>query len=152
MSALECKLEEAKAALASETTNLKLRLNESEKLLSVQQQQQQQQQVQVQQQQQECARQGRERVFIEHKIAMLDQQQSAAAAAEAAAAARGDAERAATAALERVSAVSAVLKKMANLDEGLEGDCTCLQCMQSLADPVLLQVMAALHQAPPRDF
>jgi hypothetical protein len=74
-------------------------------LLSVQhQQQQQQQQVQVQQQQQqECARQEREGVFIEHKIAMLDQQQSAAAAAEAAAAAaRGDAERAATAALERV--------------------------------------------------
>lgn len=80
---------------------------------------------------------------------MLDQQQSAAAAA---AAARGDAERAATAALERVAAVSAVFKKMVNLDEGLEGDCTCLQCMQSLADPVLLQVMAAQHQAPPRDF
>ena len=151
MSALECKLEEAKAALASETTNLKLRLNESEKLLSVQQQQQQQQ-VQVQQQQQECARQGRERVFIEHKIATLDQQQSAAAAAEAAAAARGDAERAATAALERVAAVSAVFKKMANLDEGLEGDCTCLQCMQNLADPMLLQVMAAQHQGSPRDF
>jgi cell division protein FtsB len=141
-------LEEAKAALASETTNLKLRLSESEELLSVQhQQQQQQQQVQVQQQQQECARQGRERVFIEHKIAMLDQQQSAAAAAEAAAAAaRGDTERAATAALERVAAVSAVFKKMANIDEGLEGDCTCLQYMQSLADPVLLQVMAALQR------
>jgi hypothetical protein len=84
---------------------------------------------------------------------MLDQQQSAAADAEAAAAAaRGDAERAVTAALERVAAISAVFKKMANLDEGLEGDCTCLQCMQSLADPVLLQVMAAQHQAPPRDF
>jgi propanediol dehydratase large subunit len=82
---------------------------------------------------------------------MLDQQQSAAAAAEAAAAARGYAERDATAALERVAAVAAVFK-MANLDEGLEGDCTCLQCMQSLADPVLLQVMAAQHQVPPRDF
>ena len=42
---------------------------------------------------------------------------------------------------ERIAAVSAVFKKMANLDEGLEGDCTCLQCMQALADPVLLQVM-----------
>ncbi len=128
---LEAKLAEAKAALASETADLKLRLSASENLCSVHQQQQQQ----------ELARQERERTFMEHKIAKMAEQQSAAAAAEsAAAAARAAAELAATSAKERVAAVSAVFKKMANLDEGLEGDCTCLSCMQGLADPVLLQV------------
>ena len=76
------------------------------------------------------------------KLAKLEEQQLAAAASESAAAAtQAAAERMTATANERIAAVSAVFKKMANLDEGLEGDCTCLQCMQALADPVLLQVM-----------
>ena len=67
---------------------------------------------------------------------------AAAAVESAAATAQAVAQHAAAAANERIAAVSAVFKKMANLDEGLEGDCTCLQCMQALADPVLLQVRA----------
>ena len=129
---LEMKLAETKAALASEATDLKQRLAASENLCSVHQQQHQQ----------ECARQERERKFVEQKLAKLEEQQLAAAASESAAAAtQAAAERMTATASERIAAVSAVFKKMANLDEGLEGDCTCLQCMQALADPVLLQVM-----------
>jgi chromosome segregation ATPase len=129
---LEATLAETKAAHASETTDLKLRLASAEKMCSIHQQQHQQ----------ETSRQERERLFVEQKLAKLEEQQSAAAAAEsAAAAARAEAERSAAAATERIAAVSAVFKKMANLDEGMEGDCTCLQCMQTLADPVLLQVI-----------
>jgi hypothetical protein len=139
---LEAKLAEAKAALALETADLKLRLSASENLCSMH----------LQQQQQELARQERERAFMEHKIAKMEAQQSAAAAAEsaaaaaesAAAAACAAAELAASSAKERVAAVSAVFKKMSNLDEGLEGDCTCLSCMQGLTDPVLLQVCRSL--------
>lgn len=129
---LEATLVETKAAHASETADLKLRLTSSEKMCSIHQQQHQQ----------ESSRQERERLFVEQKLAKLEEQQSAAAAAESAAAvARAEAERSAAAATERIAAVSAVFKKMANLDEGMEGDCTCLQCMQTLADPVLLQVI-----------
>ncbi len=147
VNSLEAKLAETKAAHSSETSQLKLRLSAAETLSSVHQQQQQQLQ---QQHQQECARQERERAFTEHKMAILEEQTSAAAAAQAAAAAAtAEAEVIAAAAKERVAAVAAVFKKMANLDEGLEGSCTCLQCMQALADPVLLQVTAPTRRAPP---
>jgi hypothetical protein len=130
---LQVKLAEAKVAIASQNTDLKQRLSASENLCSVHQQQHQQ----------ECARQERERKFIEQKLEKLEEQQMAAAASESAAAtAQAAAEHAAAAANECIAAVSAVFKKMANLDEGLEGDCTCMQCMQALADPVLLQVRA----------
>ncbi len=134
---IEATLLETKAAHALETADLKLRLSASEKLCSVHQQQNQL----------ESSRQERERLFVDQKLAKLQEQQSAAAAAEsAAAAARAEAELAAAAATERIAAVTAVFKKMANLDEGMEGDCTCLQCMQALADPVLLQVICLPFQ------
>jgi chromosome segregation ATPase len=145
VAALEAKLAHVEAARSGETARLALQLSAAENACSMQQQQLQQQlQQQQQQQQQESARQQRERVFVEQKLAKLEEQQAAAAATQSAAnAALAEAERAASAANERVKAVSAVFKKMSNLDEGLEGDCTCLRCMQALADPVLLQVIAA---------
>jgi hypothetical protein len=152
VAALEAKLAHDEAARSGETARLALQLSAAENARSVQQQQLQQQLQQhlqqqlqqQQQQQQESARQQRERVFVEQKLAKLEEQQAAAAATQSAAnAALAEAERAASAANERVAAVSAVFKKMSNLDEGLEGDCTCLRCMQALADPVLLQVIAA---------
>lgn len=133
---LEAKLVETEVALASQTAELRRQLNAAESSCSVQQQQRQL----------ESARQEKERAFVEQKLARLEEQQCAAASAQsAAAAAHAEAEREKSAASERSAAVAAVFKKMANLDEGLEGDCTCLQCMQALADPVLLQVTPPPH-------
>lgn len=140
LSALEAKVAETEAARLCETAQIRLQLSAAENTCSVQRQQ-----LEL-----ECARQQKERIFFEQKLAKLEEQQAVAAATQsAAAAARADAERAANAANERIAAVSAVFKKMTNLDEGLEGDCTCLQCMQTLADPVLLQVSSSASRPAP---
>jgi chromosome segregation ATPase len=127
----EAKLVDAQAASRCESENLALRLAAAEEKKNSLQQQLEQ----------ELARQKRENDFFLDKVAKLDEQTLAAASAEAAcAAACAEAQRLSTEAKERVAAVGVVFNKLLHLDEGVDSDCTCLNCLQALADPLLLQV------------